>query len=158
VAVPVPNNSAIYFARYYGTGMDAVAQLSQTYGVDVKDISSFGDWPFPANYLMQRIGWDVNGAKSPIHEREVTRVVTGYVSKCQLNLLQETRILYLFYSMQLKANYPYQKRALVVGFDFYPDGRLFDVALYNPSDESGARSNFDWHDIAQRCTPPAQSD
>ena len=158
--VPEPANSAFYFFRVHGVGMDTVTQLSQVYGVDIRDISTYGDDPFPVNYIKYRLGWKNEKAARPtIYRRDVEAVVKGYISICEL---RDTETLYLFYSKRLAPTFFGQTKALVMSvrytLDIHSDGKRPDqvleaIEIYDPAD-SGP---YEWYRLTSYCTPSAES-
>jgi hypothetical protein len=156
---PVENNSFAYFERYYGVDEKTVAEVAQAYGVKPQDMTSYGEMPFPINYIEHTLGWAWDQPEHPIiYRRDVESVVKGYVSKCDWI---DTSTLYLFYSDWLNPHTIFHGEALVmeVGYELdatqegiRDDQVLQNITFYSLGDSGGMR----WKGIAPICEPPAR--
>jgi hypothetical protein len=64
---PVPSRDSISgIAAYHGVSEESVRVVARAYGVDPRDIVSYGEKPFPVNYLEHALGWQGEQAETPV--------------------------------------------------------------------------------------------
>ena len=161
-------NSVDFLKRYYGADDKMIEALTGEYNVPVSDISQFGPYPFPINYIRSQIGWGqvdqgTASAERPIvYRRDVEAIVKGYISRCRW---ANTVVFYLFYSDRLAPRSIFDKgtSALVMEVRY----RL-DTTIQGESDEQileeigyfdlGDDAPFNWSGVAELCIPPARTD
>ncbi len=160
VRPPAKYNSVMYLARRYGVGKSDVQDVANAYGVDPKDLATFGQQPFPINYIGHTLGlpgWE-QSRPSIVRRSEVEAFVTGYVSRCDLD---EMTTLYLFYSDWLRPKTPFHGEALPMEIAYESDpnrsGTWDDqvakhIQFYDVSDSGGLL----WANVALTCNPPAK--
>jgi hypothetical protein len=156
---PVPSRDSISgIAAYHGVSEESVRVVARAYGVDPRDIASYGEKPFPVNYLEHALGWQGEQAETPVvHRKEVESLVTGYVSRCEI---ADTITLYLYYSSRLRPKTLFKGEALPVEVSYkldpqrngiHDDQVLEQITFYEINDSGG----WSWEQVAPNCVPPA---
>jgi len=154
-----PHNSVAYLARTYGVSKETVLTVVHAYKVNPDELYSYGESPFPVNYIEHTLGWTWNQAEHPtIYRSEVEALVTGYISRCDLS---STTTLYLFYSDWLRPKALFRGEALPmeVTYELDPeqsgmqdDQIVQSITFYFLSDSGG----LPWEQVAPICDPPAR--
>jgi hypothetical protein len=156
---PPDVDSITGISQYYGVSEETVGDFVRAYGVDPTDIASYGEEPFPLNYIRYTLGWNQDPSNRPTVTRaEIDALVTGYVSRCDLD---DTSTLYLFYSDWLRPKTLFRGEALPIEIiyehDVTRDGIRSDqvvesISMYYIGDSGG----WPWEQVAPHCDPPAK--
>jgi hypothetical protein len=155
---PGKRNSVASIAwRHRVSGADVEA-VAHAYGIKPEDLGTYGQRPFPVNYIEYRLGWQWDQPEKPtVYRGEIDALMTGYVTKCDL---ADTATAYLFYSDWLSPSL-WRGHALpvVVGYELditldgiRPDQVVQDITYYSLSDSGG----WLWDQVAPHCDPPAR--
>jgi hypothetical protein len=137
----------------------AIEEVAQAYGVPPEEVGSYGKGPFPVNYMEHVLGWVWDQPQHPtIYRSEVEALMTGYVSRCDL---EDTITLYLFYSDWLRPKTLFHGQALPIEVSYeldldregvHDDQVLQDITYYELRDSGGLL----WEQVAPHCVPSAR--
>lgn len=147
-------------ARHYGVGTEVVEGVARAYGVDPESVGSYGERPFPINYIEHELGWAWDQTQHPIlYRSDIDALVTGYMSRCDL---EDTITLYLFYSDWLSPKTLFHGEALPMEVSYQLDPsqegvRSDQIVQYITFHDLGDNSSgWTWAPIAPICVPQAR--
>lgn len=156
---PIAVDSVAGLARYYGVDREVVEEVVRAYEVPLESVGSYGEQPFPVNYIAYTLGWTWDQPQHPtVYRSEIEALVTGYISRCDL---EDTVTLYLFYSDWLSPKTFFHGEALPLKVSYElemgQDGARSDqivqnITFYDLSDSGG----LVWEQVAPHCIPPAR--
>jgi hypothetical protein len=151
-------NSVLSIAWRHRVSRAAVEAVAHAYGIKQEDLDTYGQRPFPVNYIEHRLGWQWDQPEKPtIPRAEIDELMRGYVTKCDL---ADTATAYLFYSDWLSPSL-LRGHALpvVIGYaldvtqdGIRPEQVVQQITFYNLGDSGG----WPWKQVAPRCDPPAR--
>jgi hypothetical protein len=156
---PPKVDSVAGLARYYGVSEETIQNVARAYKVPPEEIGSYGELPFPVNYIQHVLGWAWDQPEHPtIYRSEIEALVTGYVSRCDL---EDTITLYLFYSDWLRPKTWSHGEALPMKIVYEldvsqkgirDDQVVQDITYYDLGDSGG----WPWEQVAPVCVPPGR--
>jgi len=79
----------------YGASEASIQTVVDSYGISVDEILTFGPEPFPVNYILHQLNWEIASAHNPtVYRSKVEASISGYSGICKIN---DREVLYLFY-------------------------------------------------------------
>lgn len=126
----LPHNSVSWLAKEYGVRQDKIRAVAYELGVAPEDTGSFGDGPFPMNYIKQRID-ELEKVAGYVTKDDISQILPGgYELRCEPRT--EVVEYYVFYSVNISPSLLEKDSALVLEFVYTrPERPEMPLALNN---------------------------